>query len=186
MVHDARLLSSAVQLPVSILRRRPGCTVNRRPFIPFAFTTKDLRSALLHLFVGGILRGPPRPLVLYLCALVTFRTPENGLQQLQVWSRRLDLNQRPPAPKAGALPGCATPRIWLRRWASIPRPLGYEPSELPDCSTALQRSRGRRHPLPRVKPPALVACVDSVWINSLVLSTGNKYAAETPILEDNL
>lgn len=26
------------------------------------------------------------------------------------WSGRLDLNQRPPAPKAGALPGCATPR----------------------------------------------------------------------------
>ena len=27
------------------------------------------------------------------------------------WSGRLDLNQRPPAPKAGALPGCATPRL---------------------------------------------------------------------------
>ena len=26
------------------------------------------------------------------------------------WSRRLDSNQRPPAPEAGALPGCATPR----------------------------------------------------------------------------
>src|SRR5258705_3660427 len=26
------------------------------------------------------------------------------------WSGRLDLNQRPPAPHAGALPGCATPR----------------------------------------------------------------------------
>jgi hypothetical protein len=26
------------------------------------------------------------------------------------WSGRLDSNQRPPAPKAGALPGCATPR----------------------------------------------------------------------------
>ena len=28
----------------------------------------------------------------------------------KVWSGRLDLNQRPPAPKADALPGCATPR----------------------------------------------------------------------------
>ena len=27
------------------------------------------------------------------------------------WSGRLDSNQRPPAPKAGALPGCATPRL---------------------------------------------------------------------------
>jgi site-specific DNA recombinase len=28
------------------------------------------------------------------------------------WSGREDLNLRPPAPKAGALPGCATPRLW--------------------------------------------------------------------------
>src|SRR4051812_25742987 len=28
----------------------------------------------------------------------------------RIWSGRLDSNQRPPAPKAGALPGCATPR----------------------------------------------------------------------------
>src|SRR5438874_398148 len=27
------------------------------------------------------------------------------------WSGREDLNLRPPAPKAGALPGCATPRL---------------------------------------------------------------------------
>ena len=27
-----------------------------------------------------------------------------------IWSGREDLNLRPPAPKAGALPGCATPR----------------------------------------------------------------------------
>ena len=30
------------------------------------------------------------------------------------WSGRLDLNQRPPAPHAGALPSCATPRPVLR------------------------------------------------------------------------
>jgi hypothetical protein len=30
--------------------------------------------------------------------------------QQEVWSGRGDLNARPPAPKAGALPGCATPR----------------------------------------------------------------------------
>src|SRR5208283_687906 len=27
-----------------------------------------------------------------------------------IWSGRADLNRGPPAPKAGALPGCATPR----------------------------------------------------------------------------
>ncbi len=31
--------------------------------------------------------------------------------ELEKWSGRLDSNQRPPAPKAGALPGCATPRL---------------------------------------------------------------------------
>jgi hypothetical protein len=43
---------------------------------------------------------------------------ESGKQQIKqlfwyqqgVWSGRGDLNARPPAPKAGALPGCATPR----------------------------------------------------------------------------
>ena len=30
--------------------------------------------------------------------------------QNEKWSGRLDSNQRPPAPEAGALPGCATPR----------------------------------------------------------------------------
>src|SRR6185437_15314117 len=30
-----------------------------------------------------------------------------------IWSGRLDLNQRPPAPEAGALPGYATPRRTL-------------------------------------------------------------------------
>jgi hypothetical protein len=33
-----------------------------------------------------------------------------GTQEGEKWSGRLDSNQRPPAPKAGALPGCATPR----------------------------------------------------------------------------
>ena len=52
------------------------------------------------------------------------------------WSGREDLNLRPPAPKAGALPGCATPRLGVhshlqrsttrRRRASIG-------SRLPGC-----------------------------------------------------
>ena len=32
---------------------------------------------------------------------------------LQIWSGQQDLNLRPPAPKAGALPNCAMPRIRL-------------------------------------------------------------------------
>src|SRR2546426_6620782 len=35
--------------------------------------------------------------------------------EAEKWSGRLDLNQRPPAPKAGALPGCATPRYPSRQ-----------------------------------------------------------------------
>src|ERR1039458_7090289 len=34
-----------------------------------------------------------------------------GVSLLLNWSGRGDLNARPPAPKAGALPGCATPRL---------------------------------------------------------------------------
>ncbi|CDH46834.1 hypothetical protein BN874_610045 [Candidatus Contendobacter odensis Run_B_J11] len=37
---------------------------------------------------------------------------------IENWSGREDLNLRPPAPHAGALPGCATPRVvavWLPR-----------------------------------------------------------------------
>src|ERR1035437_197773 len=36
------------------------------------------------------------------------------------WSGRGDLNARPPAPKAGALPGCATPRLYSFYTASGP------------------------------------------------------------------
>src|SRR5439155_22683236 len=35
----------------------------------------------------------------------------NLASNAEKWSGRLDSNQRPPAPKAGALPGCATPRL---------------------------------------------------------------------------
>ena len=36
--------------------------------------------------------------------------PEQSPEAGQNWSGREDLNLRLPAPKAGALPGCATPR----------------------------------------------------------------------------
>src|SRR5262249_54812550 len=35
------------------------------------------------------------------------------------WSGRLDLNQRPPDPQSGALPGCATPRYLERRETTL-------------------------------------------------------------------
>jgi site-specific DNA recombinase len=45
----------------------------------------------------------------------TYRKPFDSIFQRaknEEWSGRLDSNQRPPAPKAGALPGCATPRLF--------------------------------------------------------------------------
>ena len=55
----------------------------------------------------------PEELVLYSgpCTLhsVLF-TPIFSSTKTKKWSGREDLNLRPPAPKAGALPGCATPR----------------------------------------------------------------------------
>ncbi len=63
---------------------------------------------------------------------------------LGIWSERLDSNQRLPAPKAGALPGCATLRkktravacagagnLWGERWDLNPRPPGPQPGALP-------------------------------------------------------
>jgi site-specific DNA recombinase len=44
----------------------------------------------------------------------TYRKPFDLIFQRaknQEWSGRADLNRGPPAPKAGALPGCATPRL---------------------------------------------------------------------------
>jgi signal recognition particle subunit SEC65 len=75
--------------------------------------------------------------------------------------RGLDLNQRPLGYEPNELPDCSTPRLnlehfknktsllklvfnkslssyfkfWLRGLDLNQRPLGYEPNELPDCST---------------------------------------------------
>ena len=42
-------------------------------------------------------------------------TWKNRLCLTMFWSGRPDLNRGPPAPKAGALPGCATPRHEVRK-----------------------------------------------------------------------
>ena len=46
------------------------------------------------------------------CSLQEQEENWNGAENKRVrWSGRQDLNLRPPAPKAGALPDCATPRL---------------------------------------------------------------------------
>ena len=42
------------------------------------------------------------------------RLKSRRVDRRSVWSGREDLNLRHPAPKAGALPGCATPRLYAR------------------------------------------------------------------------
>src|SRR5277367_329189 len=42
------------------------------------------------------------------------RLENEACNLMRSWSGRGDLNSRPPAPKAGALPGCATPRHEVR------------------------------------------------------------------------
>src|SRR3954447_16933505 len=54
-----------------------------------------------------------------------WRERTRGSFDLEQWSGRLDLNQRPPAPEAGALPGYATPRRKKRILLVI------EPSDAP-------------------------------------------------------
>ena len=45
-------------------------------------------------------------------ALAGFKSSRLSIGIATLWSGREDLNLRHPAPKAGALPGCATPRHW--------------------------------------------------------------------------
>ena len=61
-----------------------------------------LRKVLLNCSISAVSLTP------------TYRKPFDMIferAKTKEWSGRLDLNQRPPAPKAGALPGCATPRL---------------------------------------------------------------------------
>ena len=50
--------------------------------------------------------------------LSAFRTGARQPSGWEGWSGRADLNGRPPAPKAGALPGCATPRRLILHYLS--------------------------------------------------------------------
>ncbi len=47
------------------------------------------------------------------------------------WSGREDLNLRPPAPKAGALPGCATPRLLIKILLDYSRAVGQSDATEP-------------------------------------------------------
>ena len=54
-------------------------------------------------------------------ALAGFKSSRLSIDTATFWSGREDLNLRHPAPKAGALPGCATPRqSKLERHVSCP------------------------------------------------------------------
>src|SRR5438093_13009898 len=73
------------------------------------------------------------------------------------WSGRPDLNRRPPAPKAGALPGCATPRHEmhshyraLRSFPSAESPVrdGKPHAQIPIPSGRLNQIRLERVTIP--------------------------------------
>jgi hypothetical protein len=78
------------------------------------------------------------------------------------WSGRQDSNLRPSAPKADALPGCATPRpghdttgrrgAWWARQDSNPRPSRYE---RPALTAELQAPRHRCAARALARPPQL-------------------------------
>ncbi len=63
-----------------------------------------------HLVSNGHRAHDPEP---YLCSLPVGRAVVAG-PRVTIWSGRGDLNPRPPAPKAGTLPSCATPRCPVR------------------------------------------------------------------------
>src|SRR5258708_35609830 len=73
----------------------------------------------------------------------------------QEWSGREDLNLRPPAPKAGALPGCATPRQMNEADIHSSRMLllSHFPArtQAPSAFGALQSAIDTREPSTRVR-----------------------------------
>ena len=88
-------------------------------------------------------------------------------------SASVSLPPRPSSP-----PGCAEAwqaLFWLQGRDSNPRPLGYEPSELPDCSTLLKawtiKSRRARMLRPAGALPAIATDVPRqskrfvLWVN---------------------
>jgi len=127
---------------------------------------EDMRAAVAKLDFGPLQERAPAPVV-PLRKNATFATnllpaasspkdeapdrPENvrkirGLQ----WSGRLDLNQRPLAPQASALPGCATPRHCPRQlWGSLARAVEVSPgpravnAQSPPDRAALCLTEGR-------------------------------------------
>jgi hypothetical protein len=84
-----------------------------------------------------------------------------GIQRIlkgKQWSGRLDLNQRPPAPKAGALPGCATPRH-TTTYAIITLFESYRQVRLPRKLLASGRSA-----IPaRRRPAAAKSCISLLF-----------------------
>ncbi len=99
------------------------------------------------------------------------------------WWRWQESNLRLPECKSGALPTELHPQqIWLRGQDLNLRPLGYEPNELPDCSTP-------RYTLwwawvdSNYRPHAYQACALTNWATGPHLVTNlqsrNKFFLET-------
>ncbi len=111
----------------SIQQKAPAAATRQ---LDFVFASKALAHSLSVRALKRARRvGPQRPLPLGDRGLVVldqgpvelphswigarWRSGTRG-HQVVGWSGRLDSNQRPPAPHAGALPSCATPRPRLR------------------------------------------------------------------------
>src|ERR1700689_3423424 len=78
-------------------------------------------------------------------------------QERSDWSGRGDSNSRPPAPKAGALPGCATPRHELRQdYKGLPnRTVAPSDRSRPQVSCGIVRCEKIAKRLPRDSPEFL-------------------------------
>lgn len=87
--------------------RRGAITSENPPITRHVFRKPCLGGAVAHR--AWLLRCGPSPGVAPAKQAAPV-APKIGPQDRPHWSGRRDSNPRPPAPKAGALPGCATPR----------------------------------------------------------------------------
>ena len=98
------------------------------------------------------------------------------------WSVWRDLNPRSPAPKAGALPSCATARGWQSGrlgWSRRPdcateRVTGIEPAQSAWKAEALPLSYTREGRVAGLRPPPQASVLDEAGLVGLHQATGNR------------
>jgi hypothetical protein len=108
----------------------------------FQALKKNLRGAGCH-------QRPPKP---HKRVINPARSERSCASELTAQSGWLDLNQRPPAPKAGALPSCATPRLLCSSHAKLLPNLAHAWDNMPSHPSGRTNHQIQLEPFPSDEP----------------------------------